>query len=82
LGKEFRLPSDPLPPFTAPIEDLFQRNYWYLALLDTKEVFTAPAHWNSRDWLTLGGVTATIGVVMVFDEDIQHAIRSGRTTNR
>jgi len=72
-------PANPLPPFTAPIEDLFQRNYWYLVLLDTKEVFTEPARWNSRDWLTLGGVTATIGVVMVFDEDIQHAIRSGRT---
>lgn len=72
-------PANPLPPFTAPIEDLFQRNYWYLALLDTKEVFTSPARWNSRDWLTLGAISASIGVVMVFDEDIQHGIRSGRT---
>ena len=72
-------PTNPLPPFTSPLEDLFQRNYWYLVLLDTKEVFTSPARWNSRDWLTLGGISAGIGVVMVFDEDIQHAIRSGRT---
>jgi membrane-associated phospholipid phosphatase len=71
-------PSNPLPPFTAPIEDLFERNYWYLALLDTREVFTSPARWDSRDWLTLGAISASIGVVMVFDEDIQHAIRSGR----
>jgi membrane-associated phospholipid phosphatase len=72
-------PANPLPPFTAPIEDIFQRNYWYLVLLDTKEVFTSPARWNSRDWLTLGAVSAGIGVVMAFDKDIQHAIRRGRT---
>jgi len=72
-------PTNPLPPFTAPIEDLFQRNYWYLVLLDTKEVFTSPARWSSRDWLTLGGISAGIGVVMVFDEDIGHAIRRGRS---
>jgi membrane-associated phospholipid phosphatase len=72
-------PANPLPPFTAPIEDLFQRNYWYLVLLDTKETFTSPARWNSRDWLTLGAITAGIGTVMVFDEDIQHGIRSGRS---
>ena len=72
-------PTNPLPPFTAPIEDLLERNYWYLAMLDTKEVFTSPVRWSSRDWLTLGGISAGIGVVMVFDEDIQHAIRRGRS---
>jgi membrane-associated phospholipid phosphatase len=72
-------PANPLPPFTAPIEDIFQRNYWYLVLLDTKEVFTSPARWDSRDWLTLGAISASIGVVMVFDEDIGHAIRHART---
>ena len=72
-------PNNPLPPFTSPIEDLFQRNYWYLVLLDTREVFTSPARWDSRDWLTLGAISAGVGVVMVFDEDLQHAIRSVRT---
>lgn len=72
-------PANPLPPFTAPLEDLFQRNYWYLAVLDTKEVFMSPGHWDSRDWLTLGGVAVGIGVVAVFDEDIQHGIRHART---
>jgi len=72
-------PTNPLPPFTSPIEDLFKRNYWYLVLLDTKEVFTSPARWNSKDWLTLGAISASLGVVMVFDEDIQHGIRRGRT---
>jgi len=72
-------PANPLPPFTSPLEDLFQRNYWYLAVLDTKEVFTSPARWRSQEWLTLGGIGAGIGVVMVFDEDIGHAIRHART---
>jgi membrane-associated phospholipid phosphatase len=72
-------PTNPLPPFTSPLEDLFQRNYWYLVLLDTKDVFMSPGRWSSRDWLTLGGISAAVGVVMVFDEDISHAIRNGRT---
>ena len=72
-------PANPLPPFTAPIEDLFERKYWYLVLLDTKEVFLSPRHWDSRDWLTLGAITAGITTVAVFDEDIGRAIRHGRT---
>jgi len=72
-------PTNPLPPFTSPLEDLFQRNYWYLVLLDTKDVFTSPRRWDSRDWLTLGAVTAGIGTVMAFDEDIGHAIRHARS---
>src|ERR1041384_242303 len=71
--------TNPLPPFTAPVEDLFERGYWYLVLLHTKEVFTSPHHWDSRDWLTLGVVSAGIGTVMVFDEDIGRAIRHART---
>ena len=72
-------PTNPLPPLTAPIEDLFERKYWYLVLLDTKDVFTSPARWSSRDWLIFGGIAAGIGTVAVFDEDIQHAIRRNRT---
>jgi hypothetical protein len=70
-------PSE-VSPLTAPVEDLFQRNYWYLVLLDVKEVFTAPAHWDNRDWLMLGGVVAGIGTVAVFDEDINRAIQRNK----
>ena len=73
-------PPEPLAPLTAPIEDLFERKYWYLVLLDTKEVFTAPLHWESREWLTLGGIAAGIGLVAAFDEDIEHAIQSHRNS--
>lgn len=70
-------PSE-VSPLVAPVEDIFKKNYWYLLLLDTKEVFTAPVHWDSRDWLIAGGVVAGIGTVAVFDEDIERAIRRHR----
>ena len=72
-------PANPIPPLTSPIEDIFERRYWELVLLDTKEVFTSPARWNSRDWLMLGGIAAGIGTVAVFDEQIEHAIRHARS---
>jgi membrane-associated phospholipid phosphatase len=65
-------------PLAAPVEDLFKKNYWYLLILDTREVFTAPAHWNTRDWMVLGGIAASIGTAAVFDEDIERAIRGAR----
>jgi membrane-associated phospholipid phosphatase len=65
-------------PLVAPVEDLFKKNYWYLVVLDVKEVFTAPARWDTRDWLMLGGIAAGIGTVAVFDEDIQQKIRGAR----
>src|SRR5256886_4618016 len=70
-------PSD-VSPLAAPVEDLFKKNYWFLVILDTKEVFTAPARWDTRDWLMLGGIAAGIGTVAAFDEDIEHGIRSAR----
>jgi hypothetical protein len=72
-------PNNPLPPFTAPIEDLFERKYWYLVLLDTKEVFTAPAHWDLRDWEVFGGITAGIVTVGAFDKEIEKAIRRAKS---
>jgi len=70
-------PSE-VSPLAAPIEDLFEKNYWFLVILDTKEVFTAPARWDSRDWLILGGIAAGIGTVAAFDEDIERGIRDVR----
>src|SRR5207302_1052586 len=70
-------PSE-ISPLAAPVEDLFKKNYWYLLILDTKEVFTAPVHWDTRDWMVLGGIAASIGTVAAFDKDIEHAIRRAR----
>src|SRR6202022_4023060 len=65
-------------PLAAPVEDLFKKNYWYLVVLDVKEVFTAPARWDTRDWLVAGGVVAGIGIVAAFDEEIERGIRRNR----
>jgi len=70
-------PSD-VSPLAAPVEDLFKKNYWFLVLLDTKEVFTAPARWDTRDWLVFGGIAAGIGTVAAFDRDIEREIRGAR----
>jgi membrane-associated phospholipid phosphatase len=70
-------PSE-VSPLAAPVEDLFKKNYWFLVILDTKEVFTAPARWDTRDWMVLGGIAAGIGTVAAFDKDIEHAIRGAR----
>ena len=79
IVNETPTPANPLPPLTSPIEDIFERRYWYLVLLDTKEVLTAPARWNSGDWLMLGGVAAGIGTVAIFDEEIERGIRHARS---
>src|SRR5438445_8333974 len=70
-------PSE-VSPLAAPVEDLFKKNYWFLVILDTKEVFTAPARWDTQDWLVLGGIAAGIGTVAAFDGDIERAIRRAR----
>src|SRR5260370_13007708 len=71
-------PSE-VSPLAAPVEDLFKKSYWFLVMLDTKEVFTAPARWDTHDWLVLGGIAAGIGTVAAFDQDIEHGIRQARS---
>lgn len=65
-------------------ESLFSGDYWKLVGLDVKETVTAPARWETREWLVLGGVAAGIGTAAVFDKDIQKAIQRNRngTMNR
>jgi hypothetical protein len=59
-------------------ESLFSMDYWKLVGLDAKETVTAPARWDTRDWLVFGGVTVGVGVTMVFDQDIQKDIQRNR----
>lgn len=62
--------SPPLNPFS--------KAYVGLVWDDIKATFTAPATWNTRDWLIFGGVAASVGTVAVFDEDIQRAVQRNR----
>jgi hypothetical protein len=74
--------SDPSnqPPteVTQHRESLFSKDYWRLVGSDVKETFTAPAGWETRDWLVAGGVTAGIGLTMAFDKEIQQAVQRNR----
>ncbi len=63
------------PTVSTNRESLFSMDYWKLVGLDAKETVTAPARWDTRDWLVFGGVTAGIGVTMVYDEDIQRIVQ-------
>jgi hypothetical protein len=56
----------------------FTKGYLNLVLLDVKQTFVAPFHWEVRDWLVFGGVVASVGTVMVFDKDIQEAVQRNR----
>ena len=71
------------PVSSAPGESLFSKDYWKLVGQDIKEVFTAPASWDTADWLVVSGVTAGIVAVGVFDEQIQKAVQrnSNQTVN-
>jgi hypothetical protein len=70
------MPADEAPSKGARRpESLFSKDYWKLVGSDIKETFTAPAHWETCEWLIAGGVTAGIGVTMAFDKDIQEAVQ-------
>jgi|SRR6266853_464535 len=61
-------------------ESLFSKDYWKLVGSDIKETFTAPVRWDRKDWLIFGGVTAGVGLALVFDEDIRSRIQRNRNS--
>lgn len=66
--------SSTSPPELNP----FSKAYVGLVWDDIKATFTAPARWDTCDWLVAGGVVAGIGTVAAFDEDIQRAVQRNR----
>lgn len=43
---------------------------------DTKYVFTAPAHWDGRDWGTFGAVTASTAALFLVDDPIEQGFQN------
>jgi PAP2 superfamily len=41
------------------------------ALEDTKLYFTAPLHWDQRNWLEFGSTVVALGVIHQFDDDVR-----------
>jgi hypothetical protein len=88
LAKEFQLAASRPPslaifaddPTTTPDaiaskpidESLFSLDYWKLVGSDIKQTFTAPARWDTSDWVVAGGVAGLIGVTFAFDQDIRN----------
>ncbi len=63
---------------TAYTEPLFSGEYGKLLLQDTREVFTAPLRWDTKDWLTVSLAGASIAGLMFVDKPIQDFLRSHR----
>ena len=61
-------------------ENLLSKDYLKLVGSDIKETLTAPVRWDRKDWLIFGGVTAGVGVAVVFDEDIRSRIQRNRNS--
>src|SRR5204862_8019236 len=57
---------------------LFSKDYLKLVGSDIKETFTAPLHWERKDWLIFGGVAAGVGIAAAFDEDLRKIIQRNR----
>ena len=57
---------------TVKINKYYPRKCWN----DTKMVFTAPAHWDSRDWTTFGAVTASTAALLFVDDPIEQGFQN------
>jgi membrane-associated phospholipid phosphatase len=54
------------------VERLFSKEYGLLLYEDTKEVFTAPGHWGTREWAVFGGLSATVVGLTFADRAIRN----------
>jgi len=47
------------------------------ALEDAKLYFTAPLHWDQRDWLEFGGTLVVLGIAHQYDDDVrEHFVKN------
>jgi len=58
---------------------LFSLDYGDLVLKDTASVFTAPARWDSGDWIEAAAAVSAVGGTAVFDRSIQARVQADRT---
>jgi membrane-associated phospholipid phosphatase len=64
----------------AYVENLFSTEYAKLFYLDAKQVFTAPMHWRTKEWLTLGALGGTVAGLTYADEAIRDFQQSKRAS--
>ncbi len=54
-------------------DSFFSKEYIRLLIEDTKYVFSAPARWGKKEWLTLSAVTAGVAAVALADKPVWDA---------
>lgn len=55
------------------------RQYFKSYLLDTRDIFIAPARWNTKQWLTFGGLSFSFSFLIKYDDNIQKYVQNIRT---
>ncbi len=73
-----------LLPGTSVAEEFGAGTVW----ADTKGYFTAPFHWDARDWMYVGGTLALVGASHAFDDKVRthfaigdRAVLNGKDTH-
>ena len=56
---------------TLKLNRVFVKKSWN----DTKRTFTAPAHWDGRDWTTFGAVAVSVVALSLVDEPMSDAFQ-------
>jgi hypothetical protein len=70
-----------LTSLTATADD--QPDFCALLKQDAKDIFSAPAHWDSQDWQDVGMATATVlGTALIVDRPLRDFMRKQDQTSR
>lgn len=70
--------SEGAAPAEYKAEHLFSWDYLSLLGEDIAQTFTAPARWETRDWLIFSGVASGLAGLTFLDERIQRAVQRNR----
>jgi len=61
------------------VEVRFDKKYFLSYLTDTRDIFTAPAHWNKKQWISAGTVLGTTAILITQDAKIQRFALDNQT---
>lgn len=53
------------------VEVRFNKKYFLSYLTDTRDILTAPAHWNKNQWISAGAALGTTAILITQDTKIQ-----------
>jgi membrane-associated phospholipid phosphatase len=66
---------------TLKVNPIKPHKYFFKSiLLDTRDVFIAPIHWQKKQWIMAGGICAVTGTLLVFDRQINLFTQQNRNS--